>query len=98
VVSYLFICISFINSGLKEMAGTKKSRFTWTTNIITIVAVATLSLVPVAQAADEGSGAVHGAGMTFLWIVIILLAARFSTLIERLGQPPVLGELLIGVI
>jgi Kef-type K+ transport system membrane component KefB len=30
--------------------------------------------------------------------VIILLAARFSALVERLGQPPVLGELLVGVI
>ncbi|HXV42813.1 MAG TPA: cation:proton antiporter, partial [Anaerolineae bacterium] len=68
------------------------------TNIIVIVAVAALCLVPVAQAADEGGGAAHGAGMTFLWIVIILLAARFSALVERLGQPPVLGELLVGVI
>lgn len=33
----------------------------------------------------------------FLWIAIILLAARAALLLERVGQPPVLGELLVGV-
>lgn len=33
-----------------------------------------------------------------LWIAIILIAAKTSSLVERLGQPSVLGELLIGVI
>ncbi|MFO7874499.1 MAG: cation:proton antiporter [Bacteroidales bacterium] len=33
-----------------------------------------------------------------LWIAIILIAAKVSNLIERLGQPSVLGELLIGVV
>ncbi len=37
-------------------------------------------------------------GLLFFWIAIILLAARFSLLIERWGQPPVLGELLVGVL
>ena len=37
-------------------------------------------------------------GVTLLWIAIILLAARFSLVIERWGQPPVLGELLVGVL
>jgi Kef-type K+ transport system membrane component KefB len=80
------------------MTGTKRSGFTGITTIILIVAAAAFCLVPIAQAADEGGGAAHGVGMTFLWIVIILLAARFSALVERLGQPPVLGELLVGVI
>jgi Kef-type K+ transport system membrane component KefB len=62
-----------------------------------IVAVVGLSLAPVAQAAEEG-GATHGVGATFLWIVIILLAAKVSTLVERVGQPQVLGELVMGVI
>jgi Kef-type K+ transport system membrane component KefB len=97
-VRYLFIYIFSSTQRIKEMAGTKKSRFTSMTNITVIVAVAALCLAPVAQAADESGGAAHGAGMTFLWIVIILLAARFSALVERLGQPPVLGELLVGVI
>ncbi|MBI2426282.1 MAG: cation:proton antiporter [Candidatus Kerfeldbacteria bacterium] len=36
--------------------------------------------------------------ITFLWIAIILGAAKLSSFIERLGQPAVLGELLIGVV
>jgi Kef-type K+ transport system membrane component KefB len=80
------------------MTGTKRSGLTWTTKIIMIIAFAALSLVPIAQAADEGGGVSHGVGMTFLWIVIILLAARFSALVEHFGQPAVLGELLAGVI
>lgn len=35
--------------------------------------------------------------VTFFWIAILLLAAKVSSLIERVGQPAVLGELLIGV-
>ncbi len=61
------------------------------------VAIAVLSLAPAAQAAETGAPA-HGVGAAFLWIVIILLAAKLSTLVERLGQPPVLGELVMGVI
>ncbi|WP_205881850.1 cation:proton antiporter [Leeia aquatica] len=34
---------------------------------------------------------------TLLWVMLILLLARFSSLIERIGQPAVLGELLAGV-
>lgn len=37
-------------------------------------------------------------GMHFLWIAIIILVAKLSNLIERFGQPGVLGELLVGVI
>lgn len=40
----------------------------------------------------------NNAGTTFFWIAIILLAAKFSSLIERIGQPSVLGELIVGVI
>jgi Kef-type K+ transport system membrane component KefB len=45
----------------------------------------------------EGAHGPHAA-TTFLWIAIILLAAKFSSLIERFKQPAVLGELLIGVL
>ncbi|MEJ2656491.1 MAG: hypothetical protein P8012_04755 [Desulfobacterales bacterium] len=34
-------------------------------------------------------------GMDFLWIAIIILAAKLSNLLERFGQPAVLGELLV---
>ncbi|MEZ4712171.1 MAG: cation:proton antiporter [Caldilineaceae bacterium] len=37
-------------------------------------------------------------GVTLLWIAVILFFARTSLLIERWGQPPVLGELVVGVI
>ena len=35
---------------------------------------------------------------TFLWLAVILLFARLSSIIIRLGQPAVLGELIIGVL
>jgi len=38
------------------------------------------------------------AGTHFLWIALILLMAKLSNLITRFGQPPVLGELLVGVV
>lgn len=52
------------------------------------------------EAATEG-GAAHAAAsfpLIFLWIAIILMLAKVSALIERVGQPAVLGELLIGVV
>ncbi len=39
----------------------------------------------------------HDFSITFLWIAIILVAAKISSLLERIGQPSVLGELLIGM-
>ncbi|MBI5327396.1 MAG: cation:proton antiporter [Deltaproteobacteria bacterium] len=36
--------------------------------------------------------------ITFLWIAIILILAKVSSLIERFGQPAVLGELLVGIL
>lgn len=35
---------------------------------------------------------------TFIWIAVLLLLAKISGLIERVGQPPVLGELLMGIV
>lgn len=63
--------------------------------LLSIFFFATLTLGPTAFAAttEEGSGY----GLIFLWIASLLLLARLSHLIERIGQPAVLGELLIGV-
>ena len=47
---------------------------------------------------EEHSGHDMTIPLTFLWIAIIVFAAKISGLIEKIGQPPVLGELLIGVI
>ncbi|BAP58103.1 sodium/hydrogen exchanger [Thioploca ingrica] len=35
---------------------------------------------------------------TFIWIAVLLLLAKIAGLIERVGQPPVLGELIMGII
>ncbi|NTV63586.1 MAG: cation:proton antiporter [Oscillochloris sp.] len=37
-------------------------------------------------------------GVTLLLIAVVLIVAKLSTFLERFGQPPVLGELLVGVI
>lgn len=47
-------------------------------------------------AGDEASGQ-HAAGV-FLWIALLLIAARIGGLVERLRQPPVLGELAVGIV
>ncbi|MBI4322494.1 MAG: cation:proton antiporter [Chloroflexi bacterium] len=48
----------------------------------------------VAQVAETESSI----ATSFLWIAMVLLAARLSRLVERFGQPGVLGELLVGVV
>ena len=63
-------------------------RFLLATGVVYLI----WSLLPAAHAA--GSAA---AGQTFLWIAIILIVARLAGLVERLGIPAVLGELLAGV-
>lgn len=40
----------------------------------------------------------HGAGILLLWISIILLGAKLTSVIEKWKQPSVLGELLWGVL
>ena len=35
---------------------------------------------------------------TFIWIAVLLLLAKVAGLIERVGQPPVLGELIMGIV
>lgn len=47
---------------------------------------------------QEAGGHGMGFAMTFLFIAIILFFAKLSSLIEKWGQPAVLGELVIGVI
>lgn len=40
----------------------------------------------------------HGASLTLLWIALILIFAKIAGLVEKFGQPAVLGELVMGVI
>ncbi len=44
------------------------------------------------------AAAPHNIAGTFLWMAVLLLAARFASLVERIKQVSVLGELVIGVI
>jgi Kef-type K+ transport system membrane component KefB len=65
--------------------------------LLTAVMMTLLIAQPVLASEGEETG-LHNFGMTFLWIAILLLAAKFSGLVERFGQPSVLGELLMGVL
>ena len=40
----------------------------------------------------------HVASMTLMWIAVILIIAKIAGLVEKFGQPAVLGELVMGVI
>ncbi len=52
----------------------------------------------VAYASGSDAGTSHGAVNTLLWIAVILLVAKGASLIEKIGQPTVLGELVAGII
>lgn len=47
---------------------------------------------------DTATHTVAEPALIFLWIAILLFLAKTASLIERVGQPAVLGELLVGVI
>ena len=49
-------------------------------------------------AANLDGDASHSIVKTLLWIALLLFLAKSASLVERMGQPSVLGELLIGVI
>lgn len=58
-----------------------------------------LLLAPAVNASGGGSEAgEHNFAVTFLWLAVILIAAKISGLVEKVGQPSVLGELVMGVI
>lgn len=63
-----------------------------------VAIAAVLSLLPGLLAAQEHGAGGHGAGTTILWIALILIAAKLGGIVERFGQPAVLGELLAGVV
>ncbi len=54
-------------------------------------------MIPTLHSFAAGGDAHGEYALTFLWIAIVLLAAKVSGLVERFGQPAVLGELLMGV-
>ncbi len=56
----------------------------------------TLTAVPAIASGGESGG--HAAAITILWIAVVLLFAKIGGLIEKIGQPAVLGELVIGML
>lgn len=68
--------------------------------VITLALILSAGLVQVALASsgEETTSAIHKYGATLIAMAIILIAAKISSLIERAGQPSVLGELIIGVV
>jgi len=74
-----------------------KPRYTAYIMIIGASALILASMVG-AEPADEKGSAAISVGIDFLWIAVILMAAKLSNLVTRFGQPPVLGELLAGVV
>lgn len=67
-------------------------------HIAIAAAIIAVFFVSPVQASGGETSEGHSVGVTFLWIALLLLAAKFSGLIERFGQPAVLGELVMGVI
>lgn len=60
------------------------------------VAIVGQLLLPPAAIAAGGAQAAHTATL-FLWIAVILIAAKIGCLVDRIGQPMVLGELVMGI-
>lgn len=87
-----------------------KTQFFWLKKIIFVNKLKSLFLILLisfflfnvgsvfASEGQQTSGG-HGAyAVSFFWIALILIFAKLSSIIEKWGQPAVLGELLIGVL
>ncbi|MEX2054547.1 MAG: cation:proton antiporter, partial [Candidatus Andersenbacteria bacterium] len=85
---------------MSYFTGLSRQRVLSRIGALTSLGVICVALAIAASYASQHGGDVggHHAASTFLWIAIILLFAKFSSLVERFGQPSVLGELLVGVV
>lgn len=83
--------------GVGSGRAARRTRFTSGLMLAALAVTAAVTLVPSFVSAQEHDTG-HGATMTILWIAIILLSAKLSGVVERFGQPSVLGELLVGVL
>ncbi len=71
------------------------------TSAAAIIALPTLWFcTPLFAAAGAAPDSGHGAGAAqiFLWIALLILGAKVFGMIEKFGQPAVLGEILFGVL
>lgn len=66
--------------------------------LVVMLVVAVGNTWPAAAASGNAAGGAHSVAIIFFWIALIILLARIASLVERLGQPAVLGELLMGVV
>src|SRR3990172_3551728 len=66
--------------------------------VLTLITSLVIPALSYATEASQGGGE-HGSNIAviFLWIAIILILAKVSALVERVGQPAVLGEILMGI-
>lgn len=53
---------------------------------------------PITALANSGEGESAAIAETFLWLAILFVMSKLGSLIERIGQPSVLGEIIIGVL
>lgn len=88
----------FSSNSAAIMPKMKKKLVHYATLGLALVLSASLVDFAFASGSEAGETAAHNVGLTFLAIAVILIAAMVSRLIERWGQPSVLGELIIGVI
>jgi len=81
---------------MSNIAGNRFNRV----SLVLLAAIAAL-MIPVLSFASEAvpGGGEHGTNISiiFLWIAIVLILAKVSALVERVGQPAVLGEILMGI-
>ena len=69
--------------------------------MLTFMAAMTAVLIgapKVLASAGEAGVDAYSIATIFLWMAVILVLAKLVSLIERFGQPPVLGELVLGVV
>ena len=82
---------------LKKLIGIKSNKGLLFFILLLGVIIAPRVIASAGGAEESGGG--HGEfAATFLWIAVVLIAAKISSLVEKIGQPSVLGELVIGVI
>lgn len=72
----------------------KKSKLILLSSIVSLVLFTPFSVFANASSSNEP----HAFALSFLLIAVILILAKVSGLVEKIGQPSVLGELVIGVI
>ncbi len=82
----------------KTMIPAHKRKFSITLILAALCIFLAIGSFVLAQESASGTQSAQNFAMTFLWLAVILIAAKISSLVEKVGQPAVLGELVIGII